>query len=430
MKKADIENDDYLIIHPNGDFTSSLKIDQDELTKKKVICLIPEFSYLDDKCSSRTISEINAFIRNNPSVSNVLMIYTNSTNSDFNFNDELNMEEFFCKWYKNIEQPEKIQLHVPSIFAANPDNCLSVVYEDFSLSRCKDIDQKIEMFIKDVKEADLSSFEKIMATHILCSRFMNSNTDYEENGKNTIPINFDENVFGSSMHILSDGEDGYKIKCSGYVDMFVRMLDKMNIYASPVTVFNVENGFVHTVAMVDVHDEKYSIDGRYICDLRSDSDFRKMREDLVNGDTNSSYFGRDSLTFFCLNVEDFEALNGIDKFSEAMNYFTKPGVEQVKDEISTDRLDISSISKALGVVSNHRFDLQNNLDYYLYSNNAIESILQDNKDTISFIRNSREFIDSSKNSSFSTICSSEFKLKEMLDSSKKNAINTTEKNKK
>lgn len=431
MRKADIENDNYLIIHPDGDFTSSLNITEEELAKKEVLCLIPEFSYLDDKYALRTINEINAFTRNNPAVSNILMIYTNSTKDDFDFNEELNMEEFFCKYYKEVEHPEKIQLRVPSVFAANPDNTLLVVYENFPLSHCKSVDDKISLFIRDIKNSDLSPFEKIMATHILCSRFIDSNTDYEENG-NIIPVNTDENVFSSSMHIFSDGEDGYKVKCAGYTDMFARMLKKMNIDVTPMNIFNVENGFIHTVAMVGVHDEKYGIDGRYICDIRIDSDIRQMREERelqnsVNDNTPSSYFGRDSLLYFCLGVDDYETLMGINKFSTATKYSTMPGEKQARDKISTDRLDVSDISKALSAVTCFRFGLQSNLDYYLHNDNAIESMLHENKDTISCIINSREFIDNSRKKSFSTNHNSEVELKEMLDSSKTNAIKATDK---
>lgn len=48
---------------------------------------------------------------------------------------------------------------------------------------------------------------------------MDTNTEFEKEG-NPLYIPDEENVFSSSMHVLSDDQDGYKIKCAGYTDMF------------------------------------------------------------------------------------------------------------------------------------------------------------------------------------------------------------------
>lgn len=397
MIDVNIKNDDYLFLHSDGNFANVPVFPDEELAKKDVVFMVAPVSYQCAENSLHTVKEINAFMRHNPSTRNILIMRTVAGN--FDFTEELNMEEFFCEYYDQLEHPEKIQIRVPALFVANQDNTLCVCYDKFSLSHCKEIDQKIEMLIKDIKESDLSSFERVMSTYILCTRFMDSNTDFEENGTIlNLPMSAEENVFGSSMHILSDDLDGYKIKCTGYTDMFARMLKKMNIEVTPMCIFNVENGFAHTVALVDVFDRKYDIDGRYICDLRTDSDVRKIREDKArenstSNELNSSYYGCDSLLYFCLGVDDYETLIGINKYDTLTKYTTMPGEGEARDEVSFDRLDISKVERALGRVTNFRYGVDENLDKYLDGNNVVESMLQNNKETINFIKNSRRFID-------------------------------------
>lgn len=420
MKSVDFKDNNYLFIYPDGNIDNVPIFSDEELSKKEAIFMLPPFSYQNEKDSLSIVEEINAFIKSNSSVKDMLIMRTGQSN--FDFFDELNMEEFFYKHYDQIEHPEKIQLRVPTEIFTNEDNTLQVVYDKFSLSHCKSIDQKIEMFIKDIKESDLSPFERVLATYVLCTRFIDSNTDYEENGKSKLPVNTGENVFSSSMHIFSDGNDEYKIKCAGYTDMFARMLKKMDIRVTPMGVFNFENGLAHVVAMADIFDEKYDIDGRYICDLRFDSDTRKMVDDVARNNgidkTTSLYYGCDSLLYFGLSVDDYELLSGFDKYDTPTKYRTKLGEVESRDEVALESLDVSKIRKAFGRVTGFRYAIGENLDEYLAKDNAVWSIGESIERTIGGIESSREFIKNARNKSFSIDYSSEAELNRMLDSSK------------
>lgn len=422
MIDINVKNDDYLFLHLDGNFTDVLVFPEEELALKDVVFMITPVSYRNEENSLHTIMEINAFMKSNPSIKNVVIACTMAGN--FDFNEEVSMEEFFCQHYDQIEHPEKIQLRVPAFFVANEDNTLRVMYDTFPLEHCRKIDQRIEMLSKDIRESDLSAFEKLMATYILCTRFMDSNTDFEEDEALNLPTNVEEYVFGSSMHILSDNEDGYKIKCTGYTDMFARMLKKMDIEVTPMCIFNVKEGFAHTVALVDIFDWKYGVDGRYICDLRTDSDTRKIREDKARRratDTRATapYYGCDSLLYFCVDIDDYETLIGIDKFDTLTKYTTMPGEGEARDEVSSSRLDVSKIEQALGSVTNFRYGVSDNLDKYL-EGDTIKTMLQNNEQTINWIKNSQKFIDTSRNKN---------ELSQMLNSEKKtNTVVSTNSN--
>lgn len=394
-----MNNDNYLFLFADGNADNALVFSEEELAKKKVIFMMSPLSYQNVTTSLSIIEEINAFIENNSSVNHMLIIPTQEDN--FNFDDELNTEEFFYKNYDQIEHPEKIRLQVPTAFVANQDNTLRVVYDEFSLTRCKEIDQKIELFSRDIKDSKLSPFEKVLATYLLCTRFMDANTEFEKEG-NPLYIPDEENVFSSSMHVLSDDQDGYKIKCAGYTDMFARMLKKMDVEVTPMNIFNFEKGFAHTVAMVDVFDLQYGISGKYICDLRADSDMRKMVDNATRNNADKSdflYYGCDSLLYFGLSVDDYESLVGIDNYAASTKYRTELGQNEARDEVALDSLEVSKIKTAFGKVNGFRYAIGENLDEYLAMPNAIRSIEESMAKTIASVENSRGLIKNARDKS-------------------------------
>ena len=271
------------------------------------------------------------------------------------------------KNYDNIKHPELISVMTLDYFAADVNNRMVPIYAVHPLPHCKDIDKKIELFAADIKNSDLSSFEKILATHIMCARFMDTDVEHENNGTFFVEPDL-KNVYGSSMHILSDGDDGYKIKCGGYVDLFSRILKKMNLSSRPMVLSNIDGNFGHAVSLVDINDETYGINGSFVCDLRSDSDYRKYREakNREGIDDSDDYWGFNSLGYFGMNCDDFIALLGLNRFNSPTIYsINSINSNDCERFVSKERIPIDSIRKALGAVYRYVYSISDNLDNYL-----------------------------------------------------------------
>ena len=395
-----------------------------EAGDEKVECLqfiLPMDFYVNKECALSTFEAINSLLKTIPSISKLMICNFNIDYPHYDYKNELGYEEFFYKHYEKIEHPEKIFLPRKADFRHNfDDGSVFTCLADFSLSRCKNVDDKINLFINDIKNSDLSQFEKIMATHILCSRFIDSNIEKSKEDE--------VDIYSSVFHVLSDGEDGYQIRCTGYTDLFCRMLNKMDIDAVPLFILNKENKFGHVTALVDVHDEKYDINGRFICDVRADADLRKSLEE-INGEVyehnNNYYYGEDCLAYFCLNCNDYELSTSVHEFNTPVLYTTQTGKIDEKDKVSTERISIGKIGQALAEVSSFRYDISN-MDIFA-SNESDNLIKRDYLRTLYFLSISRNDID---NIDSSAVKSNSAELNHMLNSSKMNAIKSSDEIKK
>ena len=140
--------------------------------------------------------------------------------------------------------------------------------------------------------------------------------------------------------ILGDSENSYRIKCSGYVDLFARMAYKLGIKARPLFVYNQELGILHAVAAADVDDPRYGVYGTYICDLRNDSDFREWYEDkkrrkIAEEGIDMPFWSIASIRYFCVDKNDFEKTSGLAKSSLPTKYYV--GCLEDKIEIGGKR---------------------------------------------------------------------------------------------
>lgn len=415
------------VILKNYDYVSLPRLREGVLFEagdEKVECLqfiLPTDFYVNKECALSTFEAINSLLKTIPSISKLMICNFNIGSALYDYKKELGYEEFFYKHYEKIEHPEKIFLPRNADFRQNlDDGSVFARLDDFSLSRCKNVDDKINLFINDIKNSDLSQFEKIMATHILCSRFIDSNIEKSK---------ADElDIYSSVFHVLSDGDDGYQAKCAGYTDLFCRMLNKMDIDAVPLFILNKENKFGHVTALVDVHDEKYDINGRFICDVRGEADLRKSLEEnngKVYEHNNNYYYGEDCLAYFCLNCNDYELSTSVHEFNTPVLYTTQTGKIDEKDKVSTERISIGKIAQALAEVSSFRYDISN-MDIFA-SNESDNLIKRDYLRTLYFLSISRDDID---NIDSSAVKSNSAELSHMLNSSKINAIKSSDEIKK
>ena len=126
------------------------------------------------------------------------------------------------------------------------------VYEDvkYSIKDIKKIENVIDLMIKDIKDSNLSNYEKYLCAYDIVKSFKT----YKENEHNYSLSRALYNV------IVSDD-----IVCVGYSFLLSEFLTRMNIISDAVKTED------HELVITYIKDEKYNIDGFYVGDPTSDS---------------------------------------------------------------------------------------------------------------------------------------------------------------
>ena len=383
LKKLDLDSPEYKFFYCNG------KVQDIPVlfgTKQPVIFIFDDMVE-DEVGQKKAIDEINEFLARNPTLDDVIIA---PYPVEFDFSRFLRFENLFYKEYDNILQPERISLRTIDHYVSRvfDDETVKACCEPFPLKRCKEVDDKLDLFISDIKKSFLSPFEKVMATYIICTHFMDSVHD------NGIEEEYDKNIYSSAFHILSDDEDGYQAKCAGYTDIFTRLLAKLDITAFPMLISCSNIDFYHSVAAVDVHDEKYGIDGRYICDVRSDSDSRELIDRKVRGILTDAekehYYTYNSLKYFCLTFQDYDYF--VNPNMEQMIYSIGSGEANAEDSISEDRVELINICSALMRVSLFTYLTEGNKEMST-GDDALEKIMKESSKTTAKIGSFRKKTD-------------------------------------
>ena len=247
------------------------------------------------------------------------------------------------------------------------------------MDRIKEVNDKIEMFTADIKNSSLSPFEKTMALYMIATHFIDS---YKGDSKDI------DKYDSSIMHILSDDEDGYKIQCAGYTDLFCRMAYECGIYTKEMAMVYDDVAVAHSVAIVDLDDEKYGIHGSFICDVRGESDFQEYHQQVANVDNYNGF------NYFCLPFRDFDAMSKVFTNVSKTRRYAINNIEITGEEdkyISNERINISNIFVAL-----------NHLYQFIFENDEKRSIFKEyDFDGILLLNTIRDKIDEANKTSVS-----------------------------
>ncbi len=253
------------------------------------------------------------------------------------FYERIKFEKAFCDIYEKIEHPEEVFIEVRQAGGVTVDGKFVWIYEDVPLAMVKEVHDKIKLFTADIKNSSLSPFEKTMALYMIATHFIDSD---KGDGKDA-----DGKIIDSSvMHILSDDDDGYKIQCAGYTDLFCRMAYECGIHTKEMQMDCDDSTEAHSVAIVDLDDEKYGIHGSFICDVREESDFQEVHQQSVNVDNYNGF------NYFCLPFRDFDAMSKVFTNVSKTRRYAINNIEITGEEdkyISNERIKSSDIFIAL-----------------------------------------------------------------------------------
>lgn len=253
------------------------------------------------------------------------------------FYERIKFEKAFCDIYEKIEHPEEVFIEVRQAGGVTVDGKFVWIYEDVPLAMVKEVHDKIKLFTADIKNSSLFPFEKTMALYMIATHFIDSD---KGDGKDA-----DGKIIDSSvMHILSDDDDGYKIQCAGYTDLFCRMAYECGIHTKEMQMDCDDSTEAHSVAIVDLDDEKYGIHGSFICDVREESDFQEVHQQSVNVDNYNGF------NYFCLPFRDFDAMSKVFTNVSKTRRYAINNIEITGEEdkyISNERMKSSDIFIAL-----------------------------------------------------------------------------------
>lgn len=253
------------------------------------------------------------------------------------FYERIKFEKAFYDIYEKIEHPEEVFIEVRQAGGVTVDGKFVWIYEDVPLAMVKEVHDKIKLFTADIKNSSLSPFEKTMALYMIATHFIDSD---KGDGKDA-----DGKIIDSSvMHILSDDDDGYKIQCAGYTDLFCRMAYECGIHTKEMQMDCDDSTEAHSVAIVDLDDEKYGIHGSFICDVREESDFQEVHQQSVNVDNYNGF------NYFCLPFRDFDAMSKVFTNVSKIRRYAINNIEITGEEdkyISNERMKSSDIFIAL-----------------------------------------------------------------------------------
>lgn len=378
-----------LFINDGGDFEEEALLLDKRYDDYDVLYYLYDDIY-DRRRFATAIVFGNTFLKKNPRHT---LGYISQTNS-MNWLLQMDMEASLYSVSQFFIDPSRIKFEILNNISKRDDDSeyYGFIIGFMNLMDAKKVDDKIDMFVKDIRDdSSLSSFDKLMAIQLICTSFINTDTTGEVNGQ-VLQFDYEKGIpnFGTALKILGDSENSYRIKCSGYVDLFARMAYKLGIKARPLLVYNQEQGILHAVAEVDVDDSRYGVHGTYICDLRNDSDFRewyeeKKRRQLEEEGWNIPFWSIASIRYFCVDKNDFEKASGLAKSSLPTKYYT--GCLEDKREISRGRIDTNIYKTSLLRVYEHVYSWLGG------KREVVSRIVDDTKEAVELIKITRDYVD-------------------------------------
>lgn len=143
----------------------------------------------------------------------------------------------------------------------------------------------LDVMVKDIRESNLSVYEKYLAVIEIVTHFK----PYQENEARKMDARSTEYVLFNDF-----------IVCRGYVELMRDLLNNINIPSYPVEVSYKDSDQIrvyHARIVVRLDDDKYNIHGLYIADPTWD------------GDLTHHYFNHSSMTFYEAGFESTEFLD-------------------------------------------------------------------------------------------------------------------------
>lgn len=180
-------------------------------------------------------------------------------------------------------------------------------FSNYKLEELQAEDKLLEMMVKDIKDSNLSVFEKYLSVYDIAKKF-----------KEYKPFGTDDKSVDSRLlkYVLNND---YMV-CVGFGVLFIELLNKIGINAIPLLIkLQEESGSSgHFQVISNLKDDKYNLDGFYVADPTNDNSLEDNFYDfaLMSFDKVSSSFRMSDLPemFLLMNVKS------VKQFMDGVNY--------------------------------------------------------------------------------------------------------------
>ena len=273
----------------------------------------------------------------------------------------------------------------------------SVGNKILSISDIKKLDETMDLMVKDIKESNLSPYEKFLAAYDIVKSYKS----YKEN-------TFEKSAARSTYSfIVSD----YAV-CVGYVNFFNELLSRLSIASDELTC-NAKDG-AHSIAITYIKDPKYKYNGFQLSDPTSDAIQEDYKQNpLIQNYIASNYTFDEGMKFFLRidaspffyekdpnkMLEYMKGKFGDFYFKTAFNEVTRKLAEmssmssdkplnifkELLDEIGYDKYDIEDAKKTISFIQerlNKRISYEDRLEAIYNVNKFVN---QDNSEFTDFV---------------------------------------------
>lgn len=202
-----------------------------------------------------------------------------------------------------IEIPSGIELKEKEYLYKNEDKLNRVTFEAnnelyLKISDLKKLDETMDLMVKDIKESNLSPYEKYIAAYDIVKSYKTYKASNDKNASRSV-----------YAVILND----YAV-CLGYDNFLNELLKRLSIESDEIHC--ICKGSLHSVVLTHIKDSKYNIDSFQISDPTADA----IKEDYKQKPLVQNYM--------FLNVT----------FKEAMNYYTNIESSKIFNETSPEKI--------------------------------------------------------------------------------------------
>lgn len=221
----------------------------------------------------------------------------------------------------NVELPRKAYNHVEMNNLIDKDfvKFYTSSFEKISVEDIIKMNKLLDLFVSDIKLSELSPYEKYIAVYNIVKSFKKYKINEDNEYKDFIYSDESRSVYLVLNNLY--------MVCEGYSNLLEALLHRVGVNNFSFTSIKLN----HALNYVNLVDEKYGIDGYYMCDVTNDNEVDMMMEKgynnlhiitkeakyLRNGEQNVDYI-------FDMNVEDiYNYINEVSNYDELMNIFLK-----------------------------------------------------------------------------------------------------------
>lgn len=218
---------------------------------------------------------------------------------------------------------------------------------EITVNQMKVVSNILDLFVHDIKNSELSPYEKYVAVYYLVKNFKSyrflNDSSFEDH-------RFPEESRSIYLTLFNEW-----MVCSGYTGLLYSLLKRVDIKSKQVSVAYDGQKHAHSRLLVEIKDPKYKIDGVYLCDptmdvsdTKNSKDFYRLADHLnISADENPLFSEKESITTSVFELKtDEEFASNIIEYLEYLRTFRPEFYTIYRTRIQSPQM-ISTLNSAV-----------------------------------------------------------------------------------